>query len=118
MDYRHWYFYANMDLMEKDKITFSISKKNLLIILVVLVVLFLPIPVFQSKPQPCPLLYRADGVDTCPLPEKGWVLTKSVFFRIADLFKNNLLYPPKINQSETIPGDAGVIDSQEPGLGE
>lgn len=102
--------------MEKDRINFSISKKNLFITLIILALLFLPIPSYQLKPVPCLLMYRADGGDLpCPAPEKGWVLTKSSFFRIADLIKNNFFYPPQEGQSEAVPGDAGVIDSEGPG---
>ncbi|KKS46521.1 hypothetical protein A3J20_05175 [Candidatus Gottesmanbacteria bacterium RIFCSPLOWO2_02_FULL_42_29] len=102
--------------MAKDKLTFSISKINLLIILIILALLFLPIPSYQLKPVACPLMFRQDGGDLpCPAAEKGWVLSKSVFFRIADLIKNNFFYPPQQGQSEAVPGDAGVIDSEEPG---
>ncbi|OGG17249.1 hypothetical protein A3D78_02425 [Candidatus Gottesmanbacteria bacterium RIFCSPHIGHO2_02_FULL_39_14] len=107
-----------MDLMEKDKITFSVSKKKLIITAVILIILFLPIPSYQDIPVSCPLYGMLDkGYNPfpCPPPKKGWVMTDSLFFRIADLIKNNLFYPPQEGQTETVPGEAGIIDSAEPG---
>src|SRR3989338_10705602 len=107
-----------MVLMKKDKITFSVSKKKLIITLIILALLFLPIPSYQDIPVSCPLYGMLDkGYNPfpCPPPKKGWVLTDSLFFRIADLIKNNLFYPPQEGQTDTVPWETGIIDSQGPG---
>lgn len=104
-----------VDKMTEDKITITFSKKTLLFILIILSILFLPLPSYETLPAPCPLLYRIDGPNPpCPT-KKGWVLTKPIFFRIVDFIKFQFI-PQGIGGSKE-PGEGtsstGIIEPEE-----
>ena len=103
--------------MNKDKITFSVSKKFLLVALILLLIFFLPIPSYQTLPIPCSLIYPNPK---CQTKKQGWVFTKPFFFRIVDFLKYNLLPQPPggLEESGERTTEGGTINSGEPQLGD
>lgn len=112
-----------LDSMTKDKITFTISKKTLLIIFIALIIFFLPIPSYETIPTQCEVPYIS-GINypPCPPPKQGWILTKPIFFRIVDFVKSTL-FPQHIEPTGSLEElgegitEGGTVNSGESPLG-